>query len=155
MSTVDWEIENFRRLCACVHLRNQFDNLTIHNTSYYYFTFSLILLLFIYSFVVVVIVTTATIVDAACLCMLENNANVCTHYDCYYYYHQHNRASERQRERESKPISNNIKHQVRDREGKRERELLSIAKRNEEKDKWTNIGIYIHWDVNVKSEKSG
>jgi hypothetical protein len=39
--------------------------------------------------------------------------------------HYYNQASER----ESKPISNNIKRQVHDREGKRERELLSIAKR--------------------------
>ena len=44
-------------------------------------------------------------------------------------------ANDTERERESKPISNNIKHQVHDREGKSERELLSIAKRNEEKDK--------------------
>ncbi len=49
--------------------------------------------------------------------MLENNANAHAHY--------YNRASER----ESKPISNNIKRQVCEREGKRERELLSIAKK--------------------------
>lgn len=46
----------------------------------------------------------------------------------------------RERERASKPIFNNIKRQVHDREGKRERELLSRAKKKYE-DKWTNIRI--------------
>ena len=41
----------------------------------------------------------------------------------------HTTTIERERESESKPIFNNIKREVHDREGKRERELLSIVKK--------------------------
>lgn len=44
---------------------------------------------------------------------------------------------ERKRERERKPIFNNIKRQVHDREGKRERELLSIAKKKKKTNEQT------------------
>lgn len=91
------------------------------------FSLSFFLILFIYSVVVIVIVTAATIAAAACLCMLENNTNA----------YAPLQSSQRMRERESKPISNNIKRQVHDREGKRERELLNRVK----KEIRTNIGI--------------
>jgi hypothetical protein len=48
----------------------------------------------------------------------------------------HTTTIEQASERESKPISNNIKRQVHDREGKRERELLSIAEKRQMNEHW-------------------
>ena len=82
------------------------------------FSLSFFLILFIYSFVVIVIVTAATIAAAPCLCMLENNTKCIR-----------TTTIKQANERESKPIFNNIKRQVHDREGKRERELLNRIKK--------------------------
>ena len=127
-----------------MQLRNQFDNFTIQNTSYYFspplslslsFSLSFFLILFIYSFVVIVIVTAATIAAAPCLCMLENNTKCIR-----------TTTIKQANERESKPIFNNIKRQVHDREGKRERELLNRIKKKKyeqtlEYKIWSNIFI--------------
>jgi hypothetical protein len=98
-------------MCVCVHPRNQFDNFTTHNSHNYFFVFSL-LSLSLYSIYIfirssIAVAVAAVIAAAACLCMPENNANACTLLTT---------ATIGASERESKPISNNKKCQVHDRE---------------------------------------
>lgn len=72
--------------------------------------------------------------------MLENNANAHAHH------YNRTREKERERERARKPIFNNIKRQVHDREGKRERELLSIAKKKKKTNEQTlEYKIWSEW----------
>ena len=109
-----------------MHPRNQFDNFTAHNSYYYFFVFSLSLLSLSYSIYIFIRSSiVVAVVAAACLCMPENNANACTLFTTI--------ATTGATERESKPISNNKKSTIHDREEKsmREPELWSTIKRNE------------------------
>ena len=127
-----------------MQLRNQFDNFTIQNTSYYFLPpLSLPLVL-------------AFFLSHSIYIFIRCNSNRYRCYDCRcamplhawkqhkMHTHHYNQASEW--ERESKPIFNNIKRQVHDREGKRERELLNRIKKKKyeqtlEYKIWSNIFI--------------
>ncbi len=98
-------------MCVCVYTREI--NLTTllrttHTTISSFFLFSLSLYsIYIFIRSSIAVAVAAVIAAAACLCMPENNANACTLLTT---------ATIGASERESKPISNNKKCQVHDRE---------------------------------------